>query len=97
MTRSIGDHVERSVDQETAAERAQWLAELAEAIDGAKRLARTLAASESADAEAREIFGRLEAVELEVEALRRGSRNNLRRGIDPKWTSLVPWNRRREP
>ena len=97
MIGSIGDHVKRSGDQETAAERARWLAELAEAIDGAKRLGRTLAASESADPEAREIFGRLEAVGLEVEALRRGSRNNLRRGINPKWTSLVPWNRRRQP
>ena len=89
--------MERSGDQTTAAERARWLAELAEAIDGAKRLARTIAASDRAAAEARELFSRLEAVEIEVEALRRGGRNNMRRQIDPKWTSLVPWNRRREP
>ena len=83
-------------DESKAVQRARWLAELAQAIDGAKRLARTLAASAQDKAEAIELFERLEAVELEVDALRRGD-HNLRRQIDPKWTSLVPWDRRRQP
>ena len=84
-------------DQLAAAQRARWLAELAEAIDGAKRLARTLAVSRHEEAEARDLFARLVAVELEVEVLRRVPRNDMRSQIDPKWTSFVPWNRRREP
>ena len=87
---------DRSGNQAAAAERARWLAELAQAIDRAQRLARTLARSERDAAEANELKGRLEAIRIEVEELRRGHRLILRREIDPKWTGLLPWNRRRE-
>ncbi len=79
-----------------AAEQARWLAELAQAIDRSQRLARTLAAAEPDSIEALELHGRLDAIGREVEALRRGSREILRRKIDPMWIGLLPWNRRRE-
>ena len=83
-------------DQRAAAERARWLAELAQAIRRAQRLTRSLAASHGESVEVLQLRVRLEAVELEVEEVRRGSRHLCRRQIDPKWTGLVPWNRRRE-
>ncbi|HZB70058.1 MAG TPA: hypothetical protein VE403_06815 [Sphingomicrobium sp.] len=88
--------VELPDDQRAAVEQARWLAELAQAIARAQRLTRSLAASQGTSAEVRRLCGRLEAVELEVEEFRRGSRHLCRRQIDPKWTGLVPWNRRRE-
>lgn len=78
-----------------AVQQARWLAELAQAIGQAQRLARTLESSERDGAEAVAINQRLEAVRLEVDALRRASREVLRRPIDPFWTGFVPWNRRR--
>lgn len=86
---------DRLGNQQAAAERARWLAELAYAIDRAQRLARTLSASQSDPIEAIELGKRLEAIRTEVEELQRGSRALLRREIDPRWTGLVPWNRRR--
>lgn len=86
---------DRDGKQGAAAERARWLAELAHAIDRAQRLARTLAVSQADPAEAIELGKRLEAIRHEVEELQRGSRMLLRREIDPRWTGLVPWNRRR--
>lgn len=86
---------DRIGNEGAAAERARWLAELAFAVDRAQRLARTLSASQSDPAEAIELGKRLEAIRTEVEELRRGSRILLRREIDPRWTGLVPWNRRK--
>ena len=55
-----------------SAERARWLAELAEAIEDAKRVAWRLGFGEGNDSEARELYAQLEAARAEVEALRRG-------------------------
>lgn len=84
----------QSAAEAAAIARARWLAELAFAIDRAQRLARKLAVSERDGAEAMELDRHLEAVRLEVDELRRGTRLLLRREIDPKWMGLVPWNRR---
>ena len=86
---------DRAENQEAAAQRARWLAELAHAIDRAQRLARTLSVSQHDPSEAIELDKRLEAIRTEVDELQRGSRMLLRREIDPRWTGLVPWNRRR--
>ena len=87
---------DRSGKHEAAVERARWLAELAQAIEQAQRLARTLAAAAPNGGEALELYDRLEIARREVEELRRSSREVLRRKIDPKWIGLVPWNRRSE-
>lgn len=86
---------DRAENQEAAAQRARWLAELAHAVDRAQRLARTLSVAQHDPSEAIELDKRLEAIRSEIEELQRGSRRLLRREIDPKWTGLIPWNRRR--
>jgi len=50
--------------------RAEWFVRLAEAIEGAQRVAWNLRTSESASAEARELYSQLEYVRLELESLR---------------------------
>jgi hypothetical protein len=77
-----------------AAERGRWLAELAQAVDEAQRLAKMLRASEADCLAAKEIYDRLEAVRIEVDSLRRGSWIVRRKEIDPLRTGLFPWNRR---
>lgn len=86
--------MENQSAQEAAVKRARWLAELAFAVDRAQRLARKLSVSEQDGAEAVELNRRLEQVRLEIDELRRGSRPQLRREIDPRWMGLVPWDRR---
>ena len=54
-----------------SAERARWLAELAEAIDEAQRVAWRLGV-EGGSIEATELYAHLEVARAEVEALRRG-------------------------
>jgi len=53
-----------------AAPRAQWLAELADAIESAQRLAWQLGTGERRSAEARELYEQLEAARIEVETMR---------------------------
>lgn len=81
-------------DRSDAVERSRWLAELAEAIDQAQRLARKMGVSEGDSATAKELFERLETVRIEIEALRRGSWDRRSIETDPSWTNLFPWNRR---
>ena len=78
-----------------AAERSQWLAELAQAVDDAQRLAKTLSASMAEIVGAKEIYDSLEAIRIEVDSLRRGGWVVRREDIDPQRTHLFPWNRRR--
>ena len=86
----------RSEEQAAAAERSRWLAELAQAIDQAQQLARTLGDSESNGAQAKELYGRLEAVRVEVDAIRRGTWVTRSIEIDPLRTNHFPWNRRQK-
>ena len=78
-------------DQAAAAARSRWLAELAEAIDQALKLGREFWIAESPCAEAKEVYGRLESVRNEVEALRRGHRTLSPKETGPLWTRLFPW------
>ena len=82
----------RESRERAAAERSRWLAELAEAIAEAQRLARTIGVPEGSCAPANALYERLEAVRIEVEALRRGGWGNQPAEIDPLWTSLFPWD-----
>ena len=67
--------------------RAEWLARLADAIEGAQRLAWQLRTDESASVEARELSGRLESARIELESLR---------GITARNPDLAPGDRLEE-
>jgi hypothetical protein len=56
--------------EQIAALRAEWLVQLAEAIDGAQQLAWQLGTWEATSLEARELYGRLEVARLELDSLR---------------------------
>jgi hypothetical protein len=86
--------VDRLGDRPAAAARGRWLAELAEIVDQAQRLTRTLSVSRGSCAEAEDLYGRLELVRIEVEDLRRGGWGARPTSIDPRWTSLFPWTGR---
>lgn len=75
-----------------SAARARWLAELAEALDDARRLTNRLGAAEGR-IEAVELYARIEAVRLEIEALRRTQRVSGA-GTDQEWSNLMPWQGR---
>ncbi len=80
-------------DRAAAGERGRWLAELAGAVDQAQRLARTLIVLKGSCAESEALYGRLEAVRIEVEDLRRGGWGARPMKIDPLWTSLFSLER----
>lgn len=75
----------RPRDSAAALERARWLAELADAIGQAQRLAWSLGVAEGDSEEARELYARLEAVRGEVDALRFGDWVPVRSEIDQNW------------
>ena len=78
----------------SVAERARWLAELAAAVDEAQVLLWRIGVLEGDDADAKELYGRLECARAEIECLR-GVRELAREGLDPQWMKLFPWNERR--
>jgi hypothetical protein len=81
----------RAPDQVVALERARWLAELAQAIAQAQKLAWRLGVAEGDSEEARELYARLEAVRTEVDSLRFNGWGDVRREIDPAWLEgLIP-------
>ena len=77
-------------ERPAAAKRARWLAELAAAVDEAQRVAHALSTSCGSCAEADLLFGRLDAVRIEVQDLRGAGRGARPTQIDPRWTSLFP-------
>ena len=72
-------------DQVVALERVRWLDELIRAISEAQKLAWRLGIAEGDNNEARELYGRLEAVRDELESLRLGDWVAVRKEIDPIW------------
>jgi len=85
--------VDQSGDQANGADRARWLAELAAAIDQAQRVAWALPIAEGSDPEAKNLYGRLESVRIEVDSLRHGRWAWNSTQIHPNWRS--PPNRRK--
>lgn len=85
----------RAPDQVVALERARWLAELAQAIAQAQKLAWRIGVAEGDSEEARELYARLEAVGSEVDSLRFDGWIEVRREVDPSWLegliSDEPW------
>jgi hypothetical protein len=66
---------------------------LLEAVEQAQQGARALCNSQSGTdmkTDAKLLFGRLEAVRVEVEQLRQANGMGPFKEIDPKWTGLVP-------
>ena len=80
----------RPNDQEVAAERSRWLAELAQTIEDALRLGREIGIPGRRCDEATEVYARLEAIQVEVEELRRGRQPVSRNEFGPLWTKLFP-------
>ena len=84
--------MDRVPNEDTAARRARWLAEVAEALDEARHVVKELGA-ERGRLEAVELYARIEAARLQVQALR------IRRSYDgasnsgPEWMKDIPWKR----
>jgi hypothetical protein len=74
----------------TAANRARWLAELASAIESAQLLAWQLGTAERPSAEARALYGRLEAARVEVETMRGISVHTPL--AEPAWLEALGWS-----
>ena len=78
--------------EDVAAQRARWLAELAEALEEAQRLTRELQRNGSAEALA--LSAQIDLASREAEELRlRRSSPGVRENIDPEWTDNLPWRR----
>ena len=82
--------MDRVANGDAAARRARWLAELGDALDEARQVAKQLGAAEGR-VEMVELYARIEAVRLEVQAMRL-RRPRPRADIDPEWMDL-PWKR----
>ena len=76
--------------EQTAAFRAQWLAQLADAIENAQSLAWQLGAQERTSAEARRLYGRLEEVRLELDSIR-GIVSPVTGKMGPDWLQELGW------
>jgi len=68
-----------------SAERARWLAELAQALDDAQRLFQMLDLRTVPRAEAFELYMRIEAARLEVQSLRLSRSLRQRAELPPQW------------
>jgi hypothetical protein len=75
---------------DATAARDKRMADLLETVHQAQQVARALCNSRDNDNEVKLLFGRLEAVRLEVEQMRRNGAVPFEE-IDPKWTGLLPW------
>jgi len=83
--------VDRMPNVESAARRAVWLAELADALDSARYLVKEF--ESEGRIEAIELHARIEAARFEVQALRlRRSQSNYE-DSDPEWSKDIPWKR----
>ena len=65
------------------------LFELAEAIDQAQRVAWALGIAEGDDHDAKELYGRIESVRVEIESLRYGRWSGGSTELDPCWTTIL--------
>ena len=81
--------MERLPIENSAAERARWLAELSAAIEEAQRLLWRLGVSEGNSSAAKELYGRLELVRAETEWLRLRGFRRAAEEFTPDWTELL--------
>ena len=85
--------MDRPSNDLSIAVRAQWLAELSEALDAAHNLMWKLGIGDGGGPAAMELYLRIEAVRLEVQALRLRRRDCLTEEIYPEWNQSSPWKR----
>jgi hypothetical protein len=78
------------MERTASALRAQRLAELAEAIESAQSLAWRLGAQDRTSAEARKLYGRLEAARLELESIRSGDAGRMWT-VEPELLCQLTW------
>lgn len=71
-------------------ERARWLAELADAIEDAQRLAWRIGLGDYSNHEAMDLYVRLECARAEVEFLKRSGWAGRRHLLHPKWIDIPP-------
>ena len=74
----------------SAAERARWLAELADALDEARDLVRQLGIEEGR-IDAIDVAARIEAVRNEVQTMRLMRSSGGGQDFDPEWIKNIPW------
>jgi hypothetical protein len=93
MPNFAGDEMERM-----AALREEWFAQIADAIEGAQRVAWQLGAHECTSFEAGQLYGRLETARKELESLRgvtvAGRFAPLAPPRDPDWLQRLGWDPR---
>jgi hypothetical protein len=87
-----GSQVVRVPNEDSAAKRARWLAELSEALDEACLLTSELGALEGR-IEVVELCGRIEALSLEIQRMRLMRHSGGGQQFDPGWTKDIPWKR----
>ena len=75
-------------NEQGAAARSRWLAELANAIESAQRLAWQLGTASRPSPEARELYSQLEAARIEVEAMRAIHNHTPH----PVWLEALGWS-----
>jgi hypothetical protein len=76
----------------SAAQRARWLSELSDALEEARRVIGQLSAADG-QINAAELNARIDAIRLEVQALRLRRNPQPERDSDPEWTKDFPWKR----
>jgi hypothetical protein len=77
----------------SAAERARWLAELAQVLQEAQELVSRLAVARGRKSEALDVCARLEAAYAQVQSLRRSRTSQSPGNVDPIWSEHLPWDR----
>ena len=80
-----------NVMEQIAVLRAQWLAQISEAIESAQHVAWQLGTREGASTQARELYSRLEAVRQELESMR-GIVRRDDATIEPDWLQKLGWS-----
>jgi hypothetical protein len=84
--------VDRVSNDSSAAKRARWLGELADALDGARHLVKELGADEGR-LDLVELYTQIEAVRIEVHMMRLKRSFGRAQELDPEWTKDLPWRR----
>jgi hypothetical protein len=85
--------VDRLSTDLSVAARAQWLAELSDALNQAHNLMWKLGIGDGGGPAAMELYLRVEAARLEVQALRLRRPHPMTEETDPQWTEPLPWKR----
>lgn len=74
----------------STAQRARWLAELADALNEARRVVKELAAEQSRF-DAIELAAQIEAARFEVQSLRLKRVTGGGQDFGPEWSKDIPW------